>query len=273
MKSAAAKFIERTFRPEDRVAFVLVNRKSGAVTQRVATVRQAVEPDFQAWLRSQNTQRFEVYFTPNVLRQDARGRTKADIAEVRHVYLDFDEDGAKRVAELASHSVPEPNFVVNSSPDRYQAFWTVTGFEKEQAESLMRHLSRETGADIAATDCSRVMRLPGFYNHKYGSPHYVRIEHRSDAIYTPDRFPQPSAEERTGRSITAPRAAPGTLSQSERDFAYALRALRRGDDPSDIASAIAKFRTGEKSDPTAYADRTVRKAAESIVAAEELPSR
>ncbi|MDX2180998.1 MAG: DNA-primase RepB domain-containing protein [Bryobacteraceae bacterium] len=268
MKSSAAKFLEQTFRPDDRIALVLVKRRSGAVTQRVAAVRQVVEPDFQVWLRSQNAQRFEVYFSPNVLRLDARGRTKGDIAEIRHVYLDFDEEGAKRVSDLASHSVPEPNFVV-TSPDRYQVFWTVTGFEKEQAGSLMRHLSRETGADIAATDCSRVMRLPGFHNHKYGSPHYVRVEHHNDTIYTPDRFPEPFAEECTARSVIAPRVSPGAFSQSERDFAYALRALRCGDDPSDIA----KFRIGEKSDPTAYADRTVRKAAESLAAEEELPSR
>jgi len=147
MKSQAARFVEKVFRPEDRIAFVLVNRRSGAVTQRVASVRQATDPAFQSWLRGQNSQRYEIYFSANVLHRDSRGRTKADIAEVRHVYLDFDEDGTTRVAELASHSVPEPNFVVNSSPDRYQVFWAVAGFEKERAESLMRHLSRETGRE------------------------------------------------------------------------------------------------------------------------------
>jgi len=44
-------------------------------------------------------------------------------------------------------------------------------FEKDQAESLQRALVRELGADLAATDSSRVLRLPGFYNHKYAKPH------------------------------------------------------------------------------------------------------
>jgi len=99
------------------------------------------------------------------------------------------------------------------------------------------------------------MRLPGFYNHKYAKPHYVRVEHRSDAIYTPEHFPQASAEERAARSASAPRGSSAVVSQSERDFAYAIRALRR---------AIAKHRSGEKSDLAAYAGLTVRKAADSI---------
>lgn len=266
MKHAAQQFLERTFKPGDRIAFVIVNRGADAVTQRIASVQHAVKPDFQAWLRDQNSQKSEVYFSPNVLHLEARGRTKADIQQIRHVYLDFDDDGARRVAFLSGHSLLEPNFVVNSSPDRYQVFWTVENFEKAAAEKLMRHLARDTGADPAATDCSRVMRLPGLYNHKYGAPEYVRVEYRAEALYTPEHFPQPTAEDRSARNFESARGGDGTLSQSERDFAYALRALRRDEDPREVASTIAQYRYSEKSDPDAYAERTVLKAAESLAA-------
>ena len=36
-----------------------------------------------------------------------------------------------------------------------------------EAENLMRAMAREFGGDPAATDSTRVLRLPGFYNKKY----------------------------------------------------------------------------------------------------------
>jgi hypothetical protein len=50
------------------------------------------------------------------------------------------------------------------------------------------------------------------------------------------------------------------MSQSEHDWAYAKRALARGDDPEEVMRRIADFRAGEKHDPSDYARRTVTKA-------------
>ncbi len=38
------------------------------------------------------------------------------------------------------------------------------------------------------------------------------------------------------------------ISQSERDWAYAKRALARGDSPDAVIAAISQYRTGQKSD-------------------------
>lgn len=56
----------------------------------------------------------------------------------------------------------------------------------------------------------------------------------------------------------------GSVSQSERDWAYARRALARGESPEKVRAAIAAFRAGEKFDINQYAERTVRKALESF---------
>jgi hypothetical protein len=50
------------------------------------------------------------------------------------------------------------------------------------------------------------------------------------------------------------------LSQSEHDWAYAKRALARGDDPEEVIRRIADYRGSEKHDPESYARRTVTKA-------------
>jgi hypothetical protein len=49
-------------------------------------------------------------------------------------------------------------------------------------------------------------------------------------------------------------------SQSEHDWAYAKRALSRGDDPEVVIRRIADYRADDKTEPEYYARRTVVKA-------------
>jgi hypothetical protein len=265
-----ARYIRENFRPHDRIAVVLIQKETHRVVQRVATADRVASPEFQAWLRHENATRFEVYVSMNALKEGSRSRTKDDVAEIRHVYLDFDDNGTAAVqALLKRDDVPQPNYLVNSSPDKWQVVWKVEGFAHEEAERLMRHLVRETGADPAATDSSRVMRLPGFANHKYCRPFVVSVEARATETYRPEHFPRLPTEEQGGGRIAnygASRQSPGTgeVTQSERDWAYARRALARGELPDKVSAAIATFRNGQKADVNQYAERTVRKAMESL---------
>ena len=58
---------------------------------------------------------------------------------------------------------------------------------KEKPEEIERGLVADTGADPAVVDIARVLRLPGFYNHKYSRPHMVVVESRSSQISGPER--------------------------------------------------------------------------------------
>jgi len=113
---------------------------------------------------------------------------------------------------------------------------------------------------------ARVLRLPGFYNHKYRPAYLVTAEARSAATRNPDHFPRfavddpaPELFARSGSSHRQGRGA-NVLSQSERDWAYAKRALGRGEPESCVTEEIARYRAGQKHDPHDYAQRTVRKA-------------
>jgi hypothetical protein len=271
----ASRYVKTCFEATDRLAVVLINKRTSSVTQRIASAETIASDRFQAWLRHQNSQRNEVYISMNALQPDARGRTKADVAVIRHIYLDFDANGTECVRQLFQRrDMPVPSHVINSSPDKWQVTWRVQGFAKEKAEVLQRALARETGADPAATDCARVLRLPGFFNHKYARPHLVRVEPyaaREDVIYGPEHFPQVSVDERsvrhpfdpTGR-IGARKLPPGHLSQSERDWAFAKRALARGEPEEVVIAAIASHRRYDKPNPRYYAEHTVQKAAETL---------
>jgi hypothetical protein len=110
-----------------------------------------------------------------------------------------------------------------------------------------------------------VLRVPGFANRKYNEKFLVRAVQESDQVYhlhhfaayedSPDAPRRP--EEHSGHTR---RMLPGHRSQSEADWAYAKRALARGDDPEDVIRRIADFRADDKYAPDSYARRTVTKA-------------
>jgi RepB DNA-primase from phage plasmid len=273
----AAAYIQENFAAADRLAVVLLNKRTNSVIQRISTAKKVAAPAYLAWLRHQNSQHYEIYISMNALRENANGRTKADIGMIRHVYLDLDEDGSAAVDALLQRTdLPKPNYLINSSPNKWQVIWKVEGFGKEQAEGLQKSLAAETGADPAATDCARVLRLPGFYNHKYTQPHFIRVQSLAERTYQPAEFPAfPSGARDAEISAVGSRLergrVQGGLSQSERDWAYAKRALIRGDPPETVIAAIATWRRYDKHNPRYYAELTVRKAAQSLGVERERP--
>ncbi len=271
--SPASRYIRENFRPEDRVALVAINKKSGAVIQRLTRAESAAAPDSQRWLRYLNENNYEIHIGMNVLKEDARGRTKDEIAAIRHIYLDLDRGGQEALDKLIAHTdLPRPNYVLSTSPGRYQVVWQVEGFTREQAEQLQRGLAREAGGDPAATDSSRVLRLPGFYNRKYEPAYLVESEKLSEQVHKPEHFPQYAeidrspASDSAGGASTSPRIhrQPERITQSERDWAYARRALSRGESKESVMMAIASYRRFTKPHAGDYARRTVEKASRSL---------
>ena len=105
----------------------------------------------------------------NPLKDGATSRTKESLREIRHVYLDLDEDARAAVANVRdSLDAPRPNFVLDTSPAKHQTVWKIAGLDLEQAESLLHSLASHFGGDPATTDATRVLRVPGFVNRKYG---------------------------------------------------------------------------------------------------------
>jgi hypothetical protein len=272
-ESAASKYIRTNFKPEDRLAVVVINRKSGTVVQRLARAEKIAAPDCQRWLRYMNENNYEVYIAMNALKDEARGRTRDEIGAIRHIYLDLDHGGKEALDRVMTRTdLPRPNYVLTTSPEKYQVVWKVEGFTPNQAESLQRSLARNTGADSAPTDSARVLRLPGFVNHKYESPHIVDVASHAQQVYRPENFPQLPEVDREPyrpdpRSDPAPLRAtrsPDRITQSERDWAYARRALSRGESREEVVAAIAAYRQGEKPRPQYYAEHTVDKAIHSL---------
>ena len=262
----ASEYVRELFEPADNAAILVRNRSTGHTVQRIAKAETIASPDFQTWLANQNASGSDVFMGMNPIKDGAHSRTKGSIKDIRHVYLDLDRKGDEALEAIRnSPSVPAPNFVLDTSPGKHQVVWKVSGFSQDEAESLLHSLANQFGGDMAATDSTRVLRVPGFANRKLSEQFVVLARQESDGLYMLRDFTIHEDSPETPRHLSddqeRPRRVPSDhKSQSEHDWAYAKRALARGDDPEVVIQRIADYRSEDKDDPNYYARHTVTKA-------------
>jgi hypothetical protein len=263
-----AEYIRANFASSDRIALLVRNAKRGETTQRTSTVAKITDTAFQDWMRYKNDRDgCDIYVGMNALKATAFTRTKQDVLAVRHLYADLDHDGSASLAAIEKSSlVPTPNYVLNTSPDKYQVIWRVEDIDLVQAEALLRAIAREFDGDHAATDAARVLRVPGFMNKKYDQDFLASAQHHSDRIYHARDFklrsePVDPGHRQLRRSPSQKdRSEPRPISQSERDWAHVKSVLASGADPEELITRLAHSRANDKSDPQYYARLTVTKA-------------
>src|SRR6266487_4748171 len=262
----ASEYVRELFQPADNAAILVRSRPTGHTVQTISKAETIADPSFQTWLTNQNASRYDVFMGMNPIKDGAYARTKGNIKEIRHVYLDLDRKGDEAL-EAIRHSteVPAPNYVLDTSPGKHQVVWKVSGFTQDEAESLLHNLANKFGGDLAATDSTRVLRLPGFANCKLPEEFIVQARQESDAVYTLRDFAidedSPEAPRHFSDYRQGERTMPsGHKSQSEHDWAYAKRALARGDTPEEVIRRIADFRAEDKPSPEYYARHTVEQA-------------
>src|ERR1700732_1335248 len=264
----SADYIRANFEPSDRIAVLLRNAERRETVQRISTAERIAANPFQGWMRYKNAKEdFDIYVGMNALKPTAFTRTKDDILAIRHLYVDLDHHGSASLAMIEKSTlVPPPNYVLNTSPDKFQAIWRVEDFELGEAEALLKAMARKFDADKAATDAARVLRVPGFLNKKYDQRFLVSARFQTDEVYHSRDFNlrAESVESERPHIHSAPRRSglseDRPTSQSERDWAYVKSALAKGADPEELISQLAHSRAADKSDPQYYAHLTVTKA-------------
>ncbi len=256
-------YIRDNFDPQDRLAIVIKFQQQGLV-QRIATAEKLALPRFQAWLRRANAHGGDVYISANALRPESTSRTRADVHHIRHVYLDIDHNGPAVVEKLLNDPrIPKANYLLNTSPGKFQMLWKVQNFSMAQAEALQRAMAAEFGADRAVVDAARVLRIPGLYNKKYPQLHQVTAQRLSNEVYRPSDFHIAIEIEKESPQQIQPKPLAsrpeGRISQSERDWAETLQRLKCGEDPAVVQAALEQKRQ-DKHRPSYYAARTVTRA-------------
>src|SRR5262245_47067833 len=185
-----AKFLEAMFGPSTaHPVFIcsLLNaeaRSSEQVNERFVTTRRV--DDISGFVRKWDRAGRGLYFCVSTLQPNARRRSKGTISEINCLFVDLDfkdiEEPPGDVREvIASGLMCPPTFVTNSGHGLH-VYWlfkeaiAATVETMAEVEQLLQRLADFLGADPAATDCSRLVRLPGTHNTKNGEQIEVTVE-------------------------------------------------------------------------------------------------
>src|SRR5260370_24821232 len=108
----ASEYVRELFEPADNVAILVRHRGSGKTVQRIAKTETIASPEFQEWLAAQNAAGSDAYIGMNPIKDGAYSRTKGNIKDIRHVYLDLDRNGHESLEAIHdSRTVPAPNII------------------------------------------------------------------------------------------------------------------------------------------------------------------
>lgn len=270
----AADYIAALFEPNDHLAIVAVGRigPEPEVLQRITSAEAAAQPKYQRWLRHLNAKGHDIFVSMNPLKPERRQREKADVAAVRRLQLDLDKSGPQSLREVltdvSTGYLPAPAAVVRSSKRNYQVIWHAApdAWTPAQAEDTMRRLAHRYNGDSSVADVARVMRLPGFNNRKPNRENapVVWTPHAGEPT-RPDAFTRlpPTPDLPAAARDQPPSDKPHTVSQSERDWAYAKDQLRSGTPLETVINTLEKRRP-DKHNPRQYATRTAEKARDQL---------
>lgn len=100
-----------------------------------------------------------------------KGRKKADINRCRAIWQELDHEFTGKVPL-------EPHMVVQTSPGKLHHYYLVDQCPINQWGNVQQRMVQEYGSDPAASDISRVLRVPGFWHCKCtggAPPHLVQL--------------------------------------------------------------------------------------------------
>jgi hypothetical protein len=144
---------------------------------------------------------FNVFFGVALRATPESGR-KSNLLSATALWADIDEKKLERFGSPleALEAFPSPPSIVvaSGSGANLHAYWLLgepAGLGSAEAiadfEGHLKGLARALDADVASTDASRVLRLPGTLNHKHAPPVLVAVTSwHTERRYTLKDFPQ-----------------------------------------------------------------------------------
>jgi hypothetical protein len=243
----SAEFLTGLFEPNDLLCATFIDAKNGHTLNRFIPLEKAVSTDtLRSWEIRNSVEHVYVSMAP--FKKNTTERKKENVSLVRHVFVEIDTDGDQHLGEVrasvAASEVPEPAFIIQSSPHKYQVMWNVEGVSIPEAEDINRGLVAKFGGDPHATDVARVLRVPGFKNLKpeYDPTPVCEIVQRGNRnIYSASDFKLPIPTDGNGRK--SPYKIPETIPTGKRNdalfkMASAMRA--KGMETPEILDVIEK---------------------------------
>ncbi len=184
---------------------------------------------------------------------DLKGRKTQNVQRIRALFVDLDGAPLEPVqaAPLAPHAI------VETSPQRWHAYWRVSDCPLAEFTPLQVALAARFDADKTVHDLPRVLRLPGFHHRKQGrfrshlialcdsSPYKLADFRAAFALDTVVALPAPKAETRTRWQL------PERIRKGERNetlFSLARGFVEKGIDVAGVNQRLQRI-NAEECDP------------------------
>lgn len=122
-----------------------------------------------------NVEDWGIFANINAFASNAKTHELSDVWYIRTHVVDLDNVlTAQQNYSLASNSNPLPSFAVGTSPGKFHIYWPSLPYQgNDRYSNVARKLRQAFDGDKSVIDATRVLRVPGFYNHKYDTPHLV----------------------------------------------------------------------------------------------------
>jgi RepB DNA-primase from phage plasmid len=182
-------YLRLLFEPGDWINLQLIHQtetftdNDGRVRKRIdnnfMTLEEALKPFTIELIAKKQDEGWNSYVAMNAFTPGSERRREKDIAAIRTVYVEFDENtqaGLDKIdADIDAGLIPPNDFLLRSSVDKAYVIWRVTGFDVRSQKALNKALQLRYGSDPQSVDAARVLRLPGTRNLKYDPSPVVEI--------------------------------------------------------------------------------------------------
>jgi hypothetical protein len=156
----AKRFLAELAPGTEKFTFQTFDDNGNRKTKKLARVLNGTLAEHADELVRLNAAGAGVFVTVNVT--DLQGREIKNITSVRATFSDLDD------VPLAPVQAARPlaHILVESSRDRWHAYWRMHGVALDEFSDLQLMLAAHFAGDKGVHDLPRVMRLPGFIHHK-----------------------------------------------------------------------------------------------------------
>jgi len=176
LTALAGKNAQFTFQTFDDVKERLAANKKEKGYDPFAKVLHGTLNTHKDALAALNKRGAGVFVTVN--ETDLKGRKEANIVKVRALFVDLDGSPFQPILDLPEDL--KPHIIIESSPNRYHAYWLVNNCELTQFTPLQQALVAKFNGDKNVNATYRVMRLPGF-SHNKGKSFITHIVHLQES--------------------------------------------------------------------------------------------